>query len=376
MAQNENYQGLPYQPNFPEGSSDLGIGIIGCGGVAQKWHLTAYKKYGLKVVGVYDVSSEVLRLFKAKYPDIRIFASLDDLMSDPVVSIVDIATPPNSRPEIVRSAINHGKHVLAQKPFSHTLDEAYEIALEADKRGITVAVNQNGRWAPQWRLASLLIDSGEIGDIECVTHLYDTRMTWKLKSELPALDSTHFLTYDYSIHWVDITRCWLENKKLLRVWAQEHPSIGQFPDNKVSQTMWIFMEYDHGINAMIRGIACAYSHSGHPFWIHGTKGTIRGSVDTLRGNSDSRGGDYIELDKKGTVTKYYLEGNWFPDGFAGTMGELMCSIIEGREPYNSIKHNLLSLEATLAACRSVEQGGIPVSISRYYSDELSGTLTK
>jgi hypothetical protein len=44
------------------------------------------------------------------------------------------------------------------------------------------------------------------------------------------------------------------------------------------------------------------------------------------------------------------------------MGELLTAIAEQREPYNSARHNLLSLELTLAACRSAEQGGATVSL--------------
>jgi hypothetical protein len=46
------------------------------------------------------------------------------------------------------------------------------------------------------------------------------------------------------------------------------------------------------------------------------------------------------------------------------MGELVSSIAEEREPYNSARHNLLSLELTLAACRSAEEDGRPVAIGR------------
>jgi hypothetical protein len=45
------------------------------------------------------------------------------------------------------------------------------------------------------------------------------------------------------------------------------------------------------------------------------------------------------------------------------MGELVTAIAEGREPYNSARHNLLSLELTLAACLSAEEDGRPVALS-------------
>jgi hypothetical protein len=47
---------------------------------------------------------------------------------------------------------------------------------------------------------------------------------------------------------------------------------------------------------------------------------------------------------------------------AGTLGELLCAIDEEREPFNSARHNLLSLELTLAACRSADLDGAPVAL--------------
>jgi hypothetical protein len=94
---------------------------------------------------------------------------------------------------------------------------------------------------------------------------------------------------------------------------------------------------------MIRGIGySATSEPGHPFWIHGSQGTIRGCV---------LGRDFVEIEKDGATCRYQLTGSWFPDGFAGTMGELMWAIAEDREPSNSARHNILSLEMTLAAVR-------------------------
>ena len=70
----------------------------------------------------------------------------------------------------------------------------------------------------------------------------------------------------------------------------------------------------------------------------------------------------MELERDGASVRYSLCGEWLPDGFAGTMAELCSAIAEDREPFNSARHNLLTLELTLAACRSAEEGGRPVAL--------------
>ena len=66
---------------------------------------------------------------------------------------------------------------------------------------------------------------------------------------------------------------------------------------------------------------------GCPFWIHGSEGTIRGSL--------LLGSDFVELERDGATERFELVGAWYVDGFAGAMAELMSAVAEGREPYNS-----------------------------------------
>ena len=58
------------------------------------------------------------------------------------------------------------------------------------------------------------------------------------------------------------------------------------------------------------------------------------------------------------VARPALKGTWFNDGFAGTMGELLCAVEERREPMNSARGNLASLRLCLAAVRASRMGEI------------------
>ena len=94
------------------------------------------------------------------------------------------------------------------------------------------------------------------------------------------------------------------------------------------------------------------SEPGVPFWVHGTTGTLRGSVLL-----DS---DRLELDDGERARPVPLSGAWFVDGFAAAMGELMCAVAEGREPENSAADAARSVALVLAARESAERGGAPV----------------
>jgi predicted dehydrogenase len=338
---------LDYKPRFP---SDYrpGIGIIGCGGIVKGAHLPAYAKYGLNVVGVYDVRPEATEGIREKYGVGQVFASLDDLLAHPEIQVVDIATHPDQRVPLMRRALQAGKHILAQKPLALDLAEARAVVDEARRRGLKIAVNQNGRWAPAWRVATLLIQQGAVGQVMAVTHMYDMKFGWIPGTVFDELK--HCIIYDYSVHWIDITRCWLEGQEIAGVRARDYRTPNQPDHGKTPWGAWVEFSYAGGASGLIRGVGCSETQQrGHPFWIHGTVGTIRGNVLGVA--------DFVELERDGVTCRYALDGAWFPDGFAGTIGELLCAIAEEREPYNAASHNLLSLQMTLAACESADHDG-------------------
>src|SRR5262249_9131131 len=160
---------------------------------------------------------------------------------------------------------------------------------------------------------------GAVGQVLAVTHLYDVEFGWIPGTVFDEL--THWAIYDYSVHWIDITRCWMEGRAPTGVRARDYRTPNQPERGKSPWGMWVEYRYGDGASAMIRGIGCSTTERrGHPFWIHGTSGTIRGSVLGVA--------DFVELERDGVTTRYGLEGAWFPDGFGGTMGELLCAIAE------------------------------------------------
>ena len=345
---------LDYKPRFPENYRP-GIGVIGCGAIAKTAHLPAYSKYNQSVVGVYDIDPAAVEGMRERFGVARIYATLEELLADPEIEIVDISTHPPERVHIMRQALNAGKHILAEKPFAPDLQAAQEIVNLAEKQGLNVAVNQSGRWAPPFRAATLLAQQGYIGDPFAVTHLFDVNFSWWIPGTI--FDKLkNYAIYDYAIHWIDISRCWLSEKKATGVRAREYRTPHQ-PGNSIAPYgMWIEIVYEDGSNVLIRSVGTAETKKGgHLFWVHGSQGTLRGSVQL--------GSDYIELERDGLAGRYHLEGAWYVDGFAGTMGELMCSIAEDRQPFNSAQNNLLTLALTFAACRSSDQDGLFIPVT-------------
>jgi predicted dehydrogenase len=342
-----------YRPAFPS-SYRPGVGIVGCGGIVKLAHLPAYTAYGVDVVGVFDVDPEATDGIQTQFPVVgKVFASVDELLADPRIDVVDIATHPGVRRGLIEQAIDAGRHVLSQKPFAVDLAAARALVEHADRSGVRLAVNQNGRWAPPWRIATLLIEQGQVGEVCAVTHLFEHDFDWTIGTPYDEIE--HFVLYDFAVHWIDITRCWLADKAVATVSAREYRTPSQAPGQKAPWGALVVVDCTDGTSAVIRSVGVATRRPGNPFWVHGTEGTIRGSVRKQT--------DFVELERDGTSLRYSLEGEWLLDGFAGTMAELCSAIEEDREPFNSARHNLLTLEMTLAACRSADEGSRPVALA-------------
>jgi predicted dehydrogenase len=346
-------------PRFPTDRG--GVAILGAGTIAQSAHLPAYERYGVGVVGVWSRSPDTTATVRDRFPFVgRVYASAEELLADPAVRYVDLATGPEGRLDWIEAAVEAGKHVLAQKPLTLFADDLARLPAlleRAGAAGVRIAVNHNGRWAPPWRAASLLIREGTIGEVTGVTHLHDKPLP--PLAGTPFDDVPHMLLTDYLLHWVDITRVWLAAGgagEVARVHAVDSRVPGQPDGARNPWSATLSMATGSGASATLRitGSNVA-SQPGCPFWVHGTTGTLRGSVLL-----DS---DRLELDDGSTRYPVELSGAWFVDGFAAAMGELMCAAAEHREPENSAADAARSVAVVLAARGSAERGGSPVEVS-------------
>src|SRR5690348_4019286 len=96
-----------------------GIGMVGLGNISR-YHLAGYKQQNLPVVAGYGASSSSRVRFQAEEPEVRVYDDLNDLVNDPAVEILDIASRHEieARREIIQKAAAAGKPVLIQKPLA------------------------------------------------------------------------------------------------------------------------------------------------------------------------------------------------------------------------------------------------------------------
>lgn len=346
------FEQLSFKPKLPV-SYRPPIGLIGCGGITVE-HLTAYQRAGFNVVAVCDLLEQRARSRAEQfYPEAKIYTDYRALLDDSTIEVVDIATHPEQRGGMIRDALLANKHVLSQKPFVTDLSVGQELVDLAGRQGVQLAVNQNGRWAPHYRFAYNAIDAGLLGTVFSVHMGCHWDHTWVRGT--PFEQIRHLILYDYAIHWFDLIRYFLGGCNAKQVFA----STARIPHQDLSPNLLaqVLVEFDEAQVTLAFDAGVCHGQTDTTF-IGGTRGSLRSSGPSIQSQS-------VQLFVDRGCWSPELKGSWFPDGFLGTMAELLCAVEEQREPDNSARDNLKSLQLCFAAIASADSGQpvVPGSVS-------------
>lgn len=334
---------LPYRPKDPKRYNPP-IALVGCGGIT-KWHLTAYRTAGYNVLLLCDVDkSRAIERRDEFFPHAEVCDDAHAVFARDDIEVVDITTHPPERPPLVEAALRARKHVLSQKPFVLDLDVGSRLVELADDMGVRLAVNQNGRWAPHFSYIREAVRAGLVGTV-CAVHC-GVHWDHSWVKGTPFEHVRHLILYDFAIHWFDFLATVLSDQTPLGVYA----TMTRSPTQDVSPPLLA--------EAMIQYPSAQASlvFDGHTQHGRLDRVFVAGSAGTLASAGPNSEQQQVELTTVEGIARPRLKGRWFPDGFHGTMGELLSAIEENREPTNSARNNLTSLALCFAAVESAERG--------------------
>ena len=137
--------------------------VIGYGGMGG-WHVDHILKSDVvELAGIYDIKEEKQELARSR--GIRAYSSREELLADPEIEMVTIATPNDVHEEIAVAALEAGKNVLSEKPVTLSLESLERMIAASKKAGKIFSVHQNRRFDVDYLAMRQLRDSGEIGEI-------------------------------------------------------------------------------------------------------------------------------------------------------------------------------------------------------------------
>ena len=187
-------------------TAPIRVGVVGYGLGGSTFHapLVAATE-GLELAAIATSNAERVAKAKARYPDARLYDTLDAMLAAEPLDLVVISTPHATHAPYARTALAKGAHVVVDKPFALTSAEARELAAEAKKAGKLAIPFQNRRWDNEVLTLRKLMDEGTLGDI----HRYESRYErwrpnpkarWK---EPGAGDRGEGVLGDLTVHLVD-----------------------------------------------------------------------------------------------------------------------------------------------------------------------------
>jgi predicted dehydrogenase len=337
---------------------------IGLGGWGRNWveEVTRDTPGGEPVAWV-DLDPAMRRRAVAELgvPKARVFDTLEQALARIDADAALVVVPTAAHAAITRQALEAGLHVLVEKPFTETLEEARALERLAHDRGRVLMVNQNYRWFPAPRLARQLLQDGAIGHlIACYLdfHFY-------FGADYRYFFLEHPLLSDMAIHHFDALRFVLRDEPVevsCHSWKEPDPDtrFAGYPAAVATMRFATGTIVSYRGSWLTRGPSTPYG--GH--WrLDGTRGTIE---FTFRGAFEQREQlDRLILHRPGEPPEPMPLPDMPYKDRKGALDAFARWIQDGRPPEgaSSASDNLNSLALMLAAIRSARQGGVAVRVA-------------
>jgi predicted dehydrogenase len=181
----------------------IGTGFMG------KVHAENVRRLGnVEIAAVADFADEPARKFGEAIGVERTTGDYHTLLKDPEIDAVHVLTPNALHYPMCKAALNAGKHVLCEKPFTVTSGEARELVELAARTKLANAINHNLRYYPVVQQIRRMIEAGDLGEILIVQGtysqdwlLYDTDWNWRVDSKA---NGALRAMGDIGSHWMDM----------------------------------------------------------------------------------------------------------------------------------------------------------------------------
>ncbi len=164
----------------------IGWAMIGCGSVTEvKSGPGLYKAERSTLVGVYNRTQSRAEDWVARHKAGKVYASLEELLGDPAVDIVYIATPPDSHLFYTQACAEAGKAVYCEKPMARSYGEALQMVDLCKEHQVPLYSAYYRRGLSKFHQIKALLDEGAIGAVQSVSILMQKEVSAEERSESP-----------------------------------------------------------------------------------------------------------------------------------------------------------------------------------------------
>ncbi|MCI8375467.1 MAG: Gfo/Idh/MocA family oxidoreductase [Lachnospiraceae bacterium] len=145
------------------------MAILGAGGIAHKMAATITNMDQVEAYAVAARDLERAQAFADQYGFTKAYGSYEEMLADEAVDLVYIAVPHSHHYKMTKMSLEAGKHVLCEKAFTVTADQAREILSLAKSKGLLLTEAIWTRYMPSRQIINDIIARGEIGEVTSLT---------------------------------------------------------------------------------------------------------------------------------------------------------------------------------------------------------------
>jgi predicted dehydrogenase len=152
----------------------------------------------------YGVWERTKNLAQEKYPGVKTFRALEELLTDKNIELIIVNTPSVTHYDYAKQVILSGKHLIVEKPFTATVEQAEELITLTKKKKVKLSVYHNRRFDSDYRTVKKILDEGWLGRIVDASIQYDRyvpALSYKAHKETPT--PAVGCLYDLGSHLID-----------------------------------------------------------------------------------------------------------------------------------------------------------------------------
>ncbi len=325
----------------------INVGIIGLG-VGEK-HIEAFNSHSeCEVMAVCDFSEKKMGLVKAKFPNIQTTKSAEEILNDPNLNLISVASYDNYHYPQIAQAIDQGKHVFVEKPLCLFSEEAITLRKKLiENPGIMLSSNLNLRTSPRFIRLQKAVLSGEMGKLFYMEADYLWGRINKLVNDWRTEMPYYSIVHGAAVHVIDLI-LWVTGKKPIEVFGYGNQISTRENGFRFNDFSVIIMKFDNLLTAKVSANSgCVHPHF-HDVSAFGTEKTfindVNGGRFIVSRDIDAEAirieDEYVAVNKKAEVIRTFID-----------------SIIDpGKQPVVSEEDVFSTMSVCFAAEKAIRQG--------------------
>ncbi len=344
------------------------VAVIGCGNIAQNSHIPSYIGSGLAdiryLVDLLPEKAEALRE-KFQLTEAKVVTDYHEILDDPTLEAVSVCLPNDLHAPVSIDFLNHGKHVLCEKPIALSTEQALEMQAAAERNNRILNIGVVNRFSTAVNRIRNILQSGELGEI------YHIDCSFRDFRCIPGMGgwfttkarSGGGVLIDWGVHFIDLILYCLGTKTIQSVTGKTYCELGKDMPAYTYLGMWAgppdyngTYDVDDYVTALIRTDGPTISVNGAWAQNINERAMYISFLGSRGGIKLQYGADFVEvLDKDGallTINPSYRS----EDMFLEEIRSFLQCVEKPEKTRASIDNVLISQRVLDAIYRSAETG--------------------